>query len=78
MRIFANAHYDFIRWRWYAFALSFLVIAAGIVAMATRGLPLGIDFTGGTIVVLKFDQAVSEDAIRSALAQLPGEKVVQQ
>jgi preprotein translocase subunit SecF len=78
MRIFANAHYDFIRWRWYAFALSLLVIAAGVIAMATRGLPLGIDFTGGTIVVLKFERPVSEDAIRNALTELPGEKVVQQ
>ena len=78
MRIFANAHYDFIKWRNYAFALSLLVVVAGLVAMLTRGLPLGIDFTGGTIAVLRFEQAVSEDAVRQALQPLPGEKVVQQ
>jgi preprotein translocase subunit SecF len=78
MRIFANAHYDFIRWRWHAIVLSLVVVVAGIVAIATRGLPLGIDFTGGTIVVLKFQQPVSEDSVRRALEALPGEKVVQQ
>jgi hypothetical protein len=31
--------------------------------MASRaGLPLGIDFSGGTIVVVKFDEPVGEDA----------------
>jgi preprotein translocase subunit SecF len=44
----------------------------------TRGLPLGVDFTGGTIIVLKFDKPVSEDSVRQAVAPLPGEEVVQQ
>jgi preprotein translocase subunit SecF len=78
MRIFANAHYDFIRWRWYAMALSLLVVTAGLVMIFTRGLPLGIDFTGGTIVILKFEKPVAEDDVRRALEPLPGEKVVQQ
>ena len=33
----------------------------------SRGLPLGIDFSGGTIVVLKFEQPVGEDAVRQAV-----------
>jgi preprotein translocase subunit SecF len=41
-------------------------------------MPLGIDFSGGTIVVLKFQQPTSEQQVRNALATLPGEKVVQQ
>jgi preprotein translocase subunit SecF len=45
--------------------------------MWSRGLPLGVDFKGGSILILKFDQAVSEDAVRSALAALPGDKTVQ-
>ena len=78
MRIFANPNYNFIRWRWHAIALSLLVIAAGVAMIATKGLPLGIDFSGGTIVVLKFQQPVREDALRTALDAVPGEKVVQQ
>ena len=78
MQIFKNANYDFIRWRWHALALSSLVIIGGFVLMLARGgMPLGIDFAGGTIVVVKFDQRVSDDAVRKALDALPGEKVVQ-
>jgi preprotein translocase subunit SecF len=78
MRIFENANYNFIQWRWHALAFSALIIVAGLVSIATRGLPLGIDFSGGTIVVLKFQQPVPEDALRTALDAVPGEKVVQQ
>ncbi|MGE0359578.1 MAG: protein translocase subunit SecF [Vicinamibacterales bacterium] len=78
MRIFENANYDFIRWRWHAIALSTLVVLAGIAFTVSRGgIPLGIDFTGGTIVVVKFEAPVAEDAVRQALAGVPGEKVVQ-
>jgi len=66
MPIFTNANYDFIRWRWHAIVLSLLVVIAGAATMATRGMPLGIDFSGGTIVVVQFDQAVSEDQVRRA------------
>lgn len=79
MRIFENANYDFIRWRWHALALSTLLVLGGVAFMATRGgIPMGIDFTGGTIVVVKFETPVAEDAVRNALATaVPGEKVVQ-
>jgi preprotein translocase subunit SecF len=78
MRIFTNPNFDFIRWRWHAIVLSVVVVIAGIAVIATRGMPLGIDFSGGTLVIVKFEQPVAEDAVRNALAPLPGEKVVQQ
>ncbi len=78
MQIFTNANYNFIRWRWHALALSLVVIAAGAVAMVTRGLPLGIDFSGGTVLVVQFDQTVSEQQVRDAVTSITGEKVVQQ
>jgi preprotein translocase subunit SecF len=78
MRMFQDSNFDFIRWRWHAIALSALVIAAGLAAIGMRGLPLGIDFSGGTIVVLKFPQPIGEDQLRTALDPVPGEKVVQQ
>ena len=77
MQIFDNPNYNFIRWRWHAIALSLVVILAGIGMMATRGVPLGVDFKGGSILILKFDQAVTEDAVRTALQSIPGEKTVQ-
>jgi preprotein translocase subunit SecF len=79
MQIFKSPNYDFIRWRWHALALSLAVIVAGIMSIAMRGgLPLGIDFSGGTIVIVKFESAVTEDAVRQALESVAGEKVVQQ
>ena len=79
MLIFTNTTYNFTRWRWHALALSLVVIAAGIAAVVSRGgLPLGIDFSGGTIIVVKFDQEVTEDQVRGAVDPIPGEEVVQQ
>ena len=79
MRIFTNTTYNFTRWRWHALALSLVLIVAGIAAIVSRGgLPLGIDFSGGTIIVVKFDQDVTEDQVRLAVDPIPGEEVVQQ
>jgi len=79
MQIFTNANYNFTRWRWHAIALSLVVIAAGVAMIVSRGgLPLGIDFSGGTIVIVKFDQNVTEDQVRRAVDPIPGEEVVQQ
>ena len=78
MQFLDNANFNFIKWRWHAIALSALIILAGVGLLIARGgLPLGIDFSGGTIVVVKFDQPVSEQQVRDAVAGLPGEKVVQ-
>lgn len=79
MQILNSANFDFIRWRWHAIVLSALVILAGFGLMAKNGLPLGIDFSGGTIVIVKFEQAVDDRAVNAAIdAAIPGEHVVQQ
>jgi preprotein translocase subunit SecF len=79
MRIFANANYNFIRWRWHALIVSLVLIWAGVATIYLRGgVPLGIEFTGGTAVVLKFQQPVGEDAIRKAVDPLSKDTVVQQ
>ena len=79
MRILPDSNIDFLRWRWHALALSVAVIVGGFAMMAARGgLPLGIDFSGGTVVVVQFDRPVTEEAVRDALEPIEGEKVVQQ
>src|SRR5688572_2451326 len=78
MALFENAHYDFIKWRWHAIALSALIIIAGIAYGVSRGLPVGIDFSGGSILVVKFQQPVTDDQVRQALAgATEGEQVIQ-
>src|SRR6188768_870334 len=79
MQIFHNANYNFIKWRWHALIISVVLIWAGVATIFLRGgLPLGIDFTGGTSVVLEFDSAsVSEDTVRQALGPLGADAVVQ-
>jgi preprotein translocase subunit SecF len=81
MQIFTNTHYDFVRWRWHAIAVSLLLIAAGIATVATRGLPMGVDFEGGTIVIVRFEQMPQIQEVRAALSAgmvRGGEAVVQQ
>src|SRR4029453_7443568 len=78
MEIFHNANYDFIRWRWHAITLSLVFVLAGFAMMFTRGLPLGIDFSGGTSLVVRFSQPVTLDKVREAVTPLGGEAVVQQ
>src|SRR4051812_13480170 len=78
MDLFTNSNYNFTKWRWHALAFSALLVLLGIIAVVRSGLPLGIDFSGGTIVIVKFQQPTSEQAVRDALDVLPGEKVVQQ
>ncbi|MEO8483044.1 MAG: protein translocase subunit SecF [Acidobacteriota bacterium] len=78
MQIFHNANYNFIKWRWHALIVSIVVIWAGVATVFLRGgLPLGIDFTGGTVLTVEFSKPVGEDAIRSALGPIGSEAVVQ-
>ncbi|MDA1306858.1 MAG: protein translocase subunit SecF [Acidobacteria bacterium] len=77
MQILSKTNINFIKWRWHAIAFSTILIVVGVAQILTQGFKLGVDFSGGTVMVLRFEQPVSEDAIRSALATLPGEKTVQ-
>ena len=51
---------------WYT--LSAILMIGSIVSFATRGLNLGIDFTGGISAAASFTQTVDVDAVRTKLA----------
>lgn len=51
------------------FAISTVFIVAGIICMCVRGFNFGIDFTGGTIIDLKFARPVAIAEVRSSLAK---------
>src|SRR3954469_4069721 len=67
MHIFKDTNFDFLKWRWHAIALSWIIIIAGAVVFMTKGIPLGIEFAGGTAVIVHFDQPTSVQQVRSAL-----------
>ena len=67
MHIFKDTHFDFLRWRVHAIVLSWIVIIAGAAVFMTKGIPLGIEFAGGTAVIVKFEQPTSVQQVRAAL-----------
>jgi len=65
---------DVMAFRTPALWVSAAVIAAGLSVTIARGLPLGLDFTGGASVVAEFDGPVSGEDVRQAI---PGTAMVQ-
>ncbi len=68
MEIFRNPNIDFLGKKWYFLALSLVFSVAGIVSMlAWHGVPLGVDFRGGTLVYVKFTHPPNNDQVRQAM-----------
>src|SRR5690606_11225682 len=74
MRLFANANYDFIGNRRIAYAITAAALAlflvAALVFQFSRGswLNYGVDFTGGTLLQVRFEQPTSVNELREILA----------
>ena len=68
LRILHNTKVDFIRlWRW-STAITALFIIPGIILIAVSGFRYSIEFTGGTLMQLEFQQPVDVSDVRSALS----------
>ena len=68
MEILKSVSIDWLGKKWYFIAASLVLLVIGTAAYLTRGgLAYGIDFTGGTIIYLKFDKAPDVELIRKAL-----------
>ena len=76
MHIFKHTNFDFLRWRVHAIVLSWVVIVAGIVTIATKGIPLGVEFAGGTSVIAQFDTQPTIDQVRAAIDKAFPENVI--
>lgn len=59
---------DFMGKRKFALGLSAIVILAALVALPTLGLNFGLDFTGGTEVEVRFNEAPDVGEVRASLA----------
>ena len=68
MEFFRNPNIDFLGKKWYFLAFSLVFSVAGILSMLFwHGIPLGVDFRGGTLVYVKFSHKPNNDEIRAAL-----------
>jgi len=71
LEFFKNSNIDFLGKKWYFLAFSLIFSVAGLLSMAFwHGIPLGVDFRGGTLVYVKYshtpDAAKIHDALESA------------
>ena len=68
MEFFREPNIDFLSKKWYFLAFSLLFSVAGVLSMAFwHGIPLGVDFRGGTLVYVKFSHTPDDNAIRAAM-----------
>jgi preprotein translocase subunit SecF len=68
VEILKDLRVDWLGKKWFFFLTSWALLLMGVAAYFMRGgLALGIDFTGGTIIYLKFNGPPDIDLIRSSL-----------
>jgi len=68
MELFRVTNFDFLKYKWYAIAASWLLIAVGAFAIfVQKGLKFGIDFAGGTQIALRFASTPDLDRLRDIL-----------
>ncbi|EHC44806.1 protein export protein SecF, partial [Salmonella enterica subsp. enterica serovar Alachua str. R6-377] len=56
-----------MRWDFWAFGISGLLLIAAIVIMGVRGFNWGLDFTGGTVIEITLEKPAEMDVMREAL-----------
>jgi preprotein translocase subunit SecF len=68
VEFFRNPNIDFLGKKWYFLAFSLVFSVAGVLSMLFwHGIPLGVDFRGGTLVYVKFSHSPDDNAIRAAM-----------
>jgi preprotein translocase subunit SecF len=68
VELFRGVNVDWLGKKWYFLAFSLIFSVAGVLSILFwHGIKLGIDFRGGTLVYVQFDQAPNLDRIRAAI-----------
>lgn len=70
-------YFNIVKKRYWWFAISLLVIVPGLISLIFRGLNLGIDFTGGTMLDLAFNNSTTQVAVTDTLKSVGLEGSVQ-
>lgn len=69
MRLFQKTNFNFIRHRRIAYGLSLVLLVSGMVSLVVRGLNYGIDFRGGSEIVVRFEKAADIGALRGIMRE---------
>ena len=68
MEFFRNTNIDFLGKKWYFLTFSLIFSVAGVLSMAFwHGIPLGVDFRGGTLVYVKYAHTPDPAAIHAEI-----------
>ena len=68
MEFFRNTNIDFLGKKWYFLVFSLVFSVAGLLSMAFwHGIPLGVDFRGGTLVYVKYSHTPDPSAIHNEI-----------
>jgi len=68
MEFFRNTNIDFLGKKWYFLTFSLIFSVAGLLSMAFwHGIPLGVDFRGGTLVYVKYAAYPDPSAIHNEI-----------
>ena len=62
-----DSNFDFMRMRWVSLSVALLLMLVAIGAIAFKGFNFALDFTGGTVTELRFEQPVDVDDVRARL-----------
>lgn len=65
MRFFENLNFDFLKLRKITYGISALLFLLGVIAAVTRGFQFGIDFKGGSEIVLQFEKPIDIAEVRA-------------
>ncbi|VAW88872.1 Protein translocase subunit SecF [hydrothermal vent metagenome] len=67
-QLIQQVSFDFMAMRKPAIMVSLVLILISVISLGVRGLNLGIDFTGGTLIEVGYQQAADLNEVRGALA----------
>jgi preprotein translocase subunit SecF len=63
----SNSKVDFLGWRKVSIAISIILVIVSLALITTRGLNYALDFTGGVLVEVTYEQPVEIGQVREAL-----------
>src|ERR1700687_572821 len=77
MEFLKNPHYDFLGKTKILLGFSLTLIAVGVIYISSHGLRYGVEFSGGTQLIARFQSRPEVDRVRSAVDKVANGAVIQ-